>query len=151
MSEVTFYHTEREDNGRRTGLAVNGFIPEGMETFVPGDDDDFNPAIRWYVDVRCPVEKAPKSVRNLRVWFQEHADRIQAALEEVALRLEAGLDQVGSPWSFEMDSPMGSVHVSVSAQRRYEAQHISESIRRVLKSDWKEYQAKHQPLAHAKP
>ena len=149
MSEVTFYHTEREDNGRRTGLAVNGFTADGMETVVPGQDDDFDPAIRWYVDVLCPVDDPPRNPMSLAIWFKVNGERIRVVLEEAAERFRAGIDQVGSPMSFEKDSADGPIRVSVSAQRRYDARHVGEGIQKLLDTDWKEFVEKVKPSQSA--
>jgi hypothetical protein len=133
MSDVTFYHTERADGGRRTGLSVDN--QRAVENFVPGDED-FNPTIRWFIDVACPVSAPPETREDAAAWLLAHQTAIRGALADAAERLSAGLD-TPAPWTYQVSNDDGQpIRVSVSAQRRHDGTEIGRNIRRMLKRDW---------------
>lgn len=129
MPTVTFFHNERADDALRTGLYVDD--ARAFERFVPGGDE-YDPSLRWYVDVGVPVAEAPETQTAAAEWLAEHADSLRVALDVAAERLHAGIDSDGGPWSFDVDTPDGTTRVTVSAQRRASAKHLGERLRELI-------------------
>lgn len=137
MPDITFFHTERADRGRRTGIWLDG--AEAVEQYVPGDEDAFDPVIRWYVDVICPLSSQGANREVAIEWFVDNRERIRAAIAETANRLDAGLDIAGAPWSFDWSDSLGPLRVVMSAQRRMEARNVADELRRFLTGDWQSF------------
>ncbi len=145
MAEVTFYHHERADGGRRTGLTVDGL--RALERFVPGTEDR-NPALRWYVDVICSTDSPPDTQEAAVEWLSAHAAEIRAALEEASEQLAAGMDMDSVPWSFERRGADGPMRVSISAMRLHVAADIANRIREFLATDWPQLLGSLLPVGH---
>lgn len=143
MAEVSFFYNEREDNGKRTGLAING--ERALERFVPGDDER-NPGLRWYFDVIYPTNTPPATQEAAIHWFAQHADAIKTSLEDAAIKLENGIDADSTPWSIVRPTPDGPVRVTISAMRRYVAVDISKRILQFLNGDWNEFVSHPEPV-----
>jgi hypothetical protein len=138
MSEVTFYHHERADGGRRTGVTVNGL--RAIEDYAPGGNAERDPRLKWYADVIDDAAGPTDTQEAAAEWFAERSVDIRAALESAAEQLETGLDMDGIPWSFEYANPNGRpLRVSISAMRRYNARDISGEIRHFLGADWERF------------
>ena len=145
MPNITFFHHERADDGRRTGLSVDGRRDEELELFDPGDEEeDFDPTIRWYIDVRMPVATPFQTRSEVLAWFNSNQEIIRSAIEHAAEKLESGMDSDGAPWSFTMNSPAGPVRVSISAQRRLDSLQISKHLHTLLDRDWPAFLKKFQ-------
>lgn len=131
---VTFYHQVRTDGGRRTGLSIND--SRGIENFVDcPDPEEFDPALRWYIDVSWEVPEPPRTQREARVWYAQHLAELRGVLEAVAETLRAGIDGDLVPWVLDLPGPTGNVRVTMSAQRRYDGAHVAQGIRAALASD----------------
>jgi len=133
MSIVTFFHHERGDDATRTGLTVDG--RRGLEQFTPGGEE-YDPAIRWFVDVNVPEVSPPSTRAELAVWLTCHHETIKSALVSAEERLAAGFDSMEGPWTFDMATPGGPVRVAISAQRRYDGAQIGNHLRVLLERIW---------------
>lgn len=143
MDTISFFHNEREDNGKRTGVSVNG--ERALERYVPGDEDR-NPGLRWYFDIVYPTNSPPATQESAMNWFAEHVDSIKSSLEFAANKLENGIDADQIPWSFERQTADGPVRVTVSAMRRYDALNIANRIRQFMKGEWQEFVSHPDPV-----
>ena len=131
---VTFYHQVRADGGRRTGVSVDGSA--GVEYFVdPAGPDDFDPALRWYVDLTWELPDAPRTKRATRAWYAAKLLEIRQVLAEVAEVLRAGVDGDLGPWTSTFPTASGPVRVAVSAQRRIDGTTVAQGIRAALEGD----------------
>lgn len=131
---VTFYHQVRADGGRRTGVSIDGSA--GVEYFVdPADPDDFDPALRWYVDLTWELPDAPRNQRATRAWYATKLLEIREVLAEVAEVLRAGVDGDLGPWTATISTASGPVRVAVSAQRRIDGVTVAQGIRSALNGD----------------
>src|SRR5829696_5207955 len=122
MSEITFYRQERRDGGKRTGIEV-GQRTEFV-SFEPGDADN-DPALVWYVDVRCSGDRLPTDGDAARAWFLQHEAAIRALLERAAAEVPAGYDPVEWPLQVTDQVDGATVTVAASAVRRLEARQLS--------------------------
>lgn len=136
MPAVTFFHNERADTATRTGLYVDD--SRAFERFVGCSSNEYDPSLKWYVDVAMPVDTAPATEAAAREWLFEHYKTLGVALETAAERVHAGIDSDGGPWSLDVDTPDGVARVTISAQRRSSAMSIGNRLRDVV--------TRHQPL-----
>jgi hypothetical protein len=89
VPEITFYRQVREDGGVRTGVTVDGTtIFERYES----SGDDYDPALTWYVDVRCESAKASRIPERVRQFLLKHAKVIREGLAALAEKFEVGMD-----------------------------------------------------------
>ena len=136
MTTVTFYHQERVDGGVRTGLEVDGYTL--LEEFRggPGERD---PALLWYVDVRCEGSVPPfQTADDVRQWLRGAAPGLRDALLLAATHLAAGVDVELAPWEWTAPNPVAGLpaRVVVSAQRRVAALDMAARLRRLAGQDW---------------
>ena len=132
MADVQFYHQERVDGGRRSGVTVDGDAV--LHGFVEGSEVR-NPALTWYADVTLSTPTPPRDATSL-AWLLGHAAEIRAALDDAAEQLGTGIDVDVTPWEFETAGPEGPIRVSVSAMRRFTARNISQKLRWLASADW---------------
>ena len=129
MASLTFYRQERMDGGVRTGISVEDNIV--LTSFADGTAD-YDPSLRWFVDVRCEVPAAidPEGARE---WLLQNAGVIKSGLEELADKLRAGLDINAWPVQHQvMSAPAGSsITLVCSAVRRLDARQIADVLRSV--------------------
>jgi hypothetical protein len=133
MATLTFYRQARADGGLRTGIEIDGETL--LEDYLPGGQEH-DPALLWYVDLRCEGDSLPTEPEAVREWFLENARLIQSGFATCAEELKVGVD------SFDQDfrpyerrigqTPDGTVlRVCVSAVRRMDARKIAVELRRI--------------------
>ena len=132
MAEVTFYHQERIDGGRRSGLNVDG--TSVLTGFVPGSVDR-DPALAWYVDVTLVTANPPTHTSAFH-WLNNHAHEIHQSLTEAAVALSVGIDVDSMPAEFGRPGIEGPIRVTVSAMRRLTGRHVGEELQRLAGMDW---------------
>jgi hypothetical protein len=123
MSTVIFYRQTREDSGVRTGIEINNLT--AFESFE-SNGDDHDPALRWYVDIRCEGNELPNTAGLVREWLLKNAMYIRDGLAVLADKVRAGVD-LGFPLKWTVPNvPNGvSVVVTCSALRRIDAREIA--------------------------
>ena len=128
---VTFYHQVRADGGRRTGVSINGSA--AVEHFVdPADPDDFDPALRWYVDLTWELADGPRTQKAARAWYAARLPEIRQALTGIAETLEAGIDGGLVTWTGTVPTTNGPARAAVAAQRRVDGATVAQGIRSAL-------------------
>jgi hypothetical protein len=134
MADVQFFHQERVDGGRRSGVSVDGTTV--FHAFIPGSEE-YDPALEWYADVTLPTQDPP-SESTVRSWLAANGQVIRDALLAAAGQLECGLDDSAMPWvgTVTVTWPEGQPRVSVSAVRRVSARHVGEKLRWLASQDW---------------
>ncbi len=120
MPEFLFYHQQRVDHGLRTGLEIDAQTV--MEDFIPGDQDE-DPALLWYFDVRGRGADLPSDAEAVRDWLLERESDFGAVLRSASEQLRAGVDHDGWPFriSFPDVLPGLELIVTGSAIRRIDA------------------------------
>jgi hypothetical protein len=90
----------------------------------PGEED---PALLWYVDVRCEGDRLPTGKDEARQWLLHNAPLVKAGLRQLAEKLDAGYDNGFWPLHWPIPgAPEGiSVTVICSAVRRWDARRIA--------------------------
>ena len=89
MSKLSFYQQKRRDGGLRTGIDLDD--ERVWERFEPGDAPQ-DPALLWFVDIRCTGGNLPAEPEPIRDWFLKRSEIIQPALRALADELVPGVD-----------------------------------------------------------
>src|SRR5215204_559527 len=120
MPEITFYRQRRRDGGTRTGIDIDG--NSALDRFEAGTDDP-DPALVWYVDVRCVGPSLPRTSHRARMWLLQHEVALTGVVLALAHELEAGSDPSDLPLrkTSRIGKPPVAVTVACSAVRRLEA------------------------------
>jgi len=135
MSAISFYRQARRDGGIRTGISID--TDTVLHCYDNGGDDS-DPALVWFVDVRCEGRRLPDEPALAREWFLSHAQPIKVGLRACAEELRAGID-IGS-WPIErpISGPRAvRTRVVCSAVRRLEALDIARILQDVA-DHWEE-------------
>ncbi len=119
MPTLVFYRQARVDGGIRTGIDVNG--DSVWQSFEPGNGDP-DPALLWYVDLRCTGDTLPTDPEGVRRWFGDGGSAIKAAFRELADKLRVGFDDELWPYQFAVPTAAGepSMKIVCSAIRGLE-------------------------------
>jgi hypothetical protein len=117
MSKLTFYRQQRQDGGIRTAITVDEATV--WHHFQPGAEPP-DPALLWYVDIRCEGTRLPVEPEAARRWLLDQAAAIRQALTDLADKLQAGLDTDPFPLEWEVPNPPRRVKMKLvcSATRR---------------------------------
>ena len=127
MSTITFFRQARQDGGIRTGIDIDRDTV--LARFEAGDENA-DPALLWYVDVRLEGKKLPRTPEAARNLLIEKGPSIRSALLRTAEELAAGMDV--SDWPLQRRATIGAgvrVNIVCSAIRRVEAHQIADVLR----------------------
>jgi hypothetical protein len=149
MPEFSVYQQQRQDNGVRIGISLDGDLC--WHHFEPGTADE-DPSLRWYIDVRGKGKGVPAEPVKLHQWLQSDdvARSIRKASDELADRLEAGIDHDGWPVRHRVKNLTGGMQLELvaSAVRRVSSLSIREILRRFGR-DWPTMLAKLEPTTQS--
>ena len=82
MPKLTFYHQARFDGGRRTGISLDDDATS-LHFFETGAaEEDYDPRLLWYVDLRCEGNAIPGEPQAARDWFLDNEAYFVAARAE---------------------------------------------------------------------
>jgi hypothetical protein len=146
MAMLIFYRQVREDGGIRTGIELNGTTV--FERFESGDDD-YDPALVWYVDIRYEGTNLPQTAEEARDWLQRHGMYVRDGLPVLADKLRAGVDVGSYPLRWPVPNVPEGVRMTVvcSALRRVPGLEIA-SVLNEIGSRWEDL-IKDLPSVHA--
>jgi hypothetical protein len=100
FSNLVFYHQGRVDGGIHMGVdAFDTSLLESFENEAPDDESD--PVLSWYIDIRCKGRRLPTTAREAREWFLKHGDLIRTGLGALAEELRVGLDVESYPYRWD--------------------------------------------------
>jgi len=135
MSTITFYRQARRDGGIRTGIEIGGDTV--LSRFEEGQTDA-DPAIVWYVDVRCESASLPKDARGAQELLVGLGVAVIRLLEDLANDIPAGIDPQAWPIGKRKKLKSGiTISVACSAVRRMEASRMSQTLRDIA-THWRE-------------
>ena len=128
MAEMTFYKQVRQDDGVRVGLTIDG-VHRFMD-FRPGPGEP-DPALNWYLDVRCAGPNVPEDPEQARQWLLDNGPAVKETLNRLADELRAGMDADIYPLSRPVPNPPAgaTVRIVCSAVRRTTALDIADRLR----------------------
>ena len=135
MSSIVFFRQRRADGGTRTGIDINGRTE--LDHFEEGKGDP-DPALVWYVDVRCEGARLSRTAELAQQWLIDKGPAISRGIDELADKLTAGIDSDSWPLQHALRRN-GAVRITIacSAMRRVEAQQIA-SVLRDIATHWTE-------------
>ncbi len=116
MPTIAFYCQKRFDGGIRTGIGIDDKTL--LHHFDAGDEAR-DPALLWFVDVRCTADRLPIDADRARQWLSDHAEPIGEALCLAAERLALGSDG---------DQP---VRQTISLARGVKGEIVASAVRRL--------------------
>lgn len=127
MSTITFFRQARVDGGIRTGIDVDDVT--WWHHFDAGGAEE-DPALIWYVDLRCEGSTLPGDKDAARRWLLDHAPLIQAAFRELAEKLRLGFDNEFAPYQHSIAGAREGTTMTVvcSAVRRLEARSLAKVL-----------------------
>lgn len=117
VRELIFYLQKRQDGGTRTAVALDDDTL--LHRFETGQKPS-DPALLWYVDVRCKGARLPIEPEKVRQWFLDQGPVIRKALSTLSEKLRAGVDLELWPLQWPVPgSPRGArMSIVCSAIRR---------------------------------
>jgi hypothetical protein len=136
MPKIDFYRQKRVDGGVRTGVEVDG---EGaFHQFEPGRRDS-DPALLWFVDVRCQGRSLPTGAEAARRWLLDNTGVIQGGLRALAEEFRAGMDPGVYPlqWRIPGTAKGRRLTIVVSTHRRLVARRMAAALLDVAEN-WEE-------------
>jgi hypothetical protein len=135
VANVTFFRQGRYDGGIRTGVETDGVLVWHRFEKGTGEED---PALLWYVDLRCEGDDLPSEREQAREWLMHQAPVIKSALNALAEKLRAGYDDELWPYLFPVpDSPPGtSMKIVCSTTRGLEPGDLAKTLKRIG-SNWR--------------
>jgi hypothetical protein len=131
MPNLTFYHQVRVDGGERTGIELDGNTL--LHHFQQGDEEH-DPALLWFLDLRCDGGSLPNEPESVREWFLKNETFFAGRLREIAeVDLRAGFDAEVMPFEKEVaGAPNGArVVVALAAAGRRVGRQIARDLRDV--------------------
>jgi hypothetical protein len=137
MPKLNYYRQRRVDGGLRSAISVDDTIV--LHVFEPGDEES-DPALRWYVDVRSEGTRLPTRPADVRQWYQDQREIIETALRALADELRAGIDIDSWPLQRSVPGAPRGVRIKIvsSAVRRVDALQLSD-VFLDLADHWDEY------------
>jgi hypothetical protein len=126
MRKLTFYIQEREDGGRRMGIDLDGDTVLGR--FDPGHAES-DPALVWYVDVRCKGELPPEP-ELARNWLLQQKDLFMKELNRLGEKLQVGLDFNPWPLQWKVEGAPRGVEITIvcSSLRRVPSRELGQHL-----------------------
>ena len=136
MSTIVFFRQARIDHGIHTGIDVNGTSWEFYDT----GSDEHDPALVWYVDLRAQGDDLPDRPEDARQWLLENESLVTATYQQLAERLEVGMDP--DVWPLQVENVQAPAGVSLAGvcccMRRVSARQMSKTVQEIG-GHWKEY------------
>ena len=128
MPTITFVRQARRDGGVCTGIDIDDRAV--LFRFEAGRRAE-DPALLWYVDVRCEGPRLPRDVEAARQWLLRHEPQIRQSLETLARQAPDGLDPTEWPLTVTKRLSGATITVACSAVRRVEAREMATVLRDV--------------------
>jgi len=133
FGSVTFFRQKRFDGGIRTGISADGTLL--LHRFDPGDLENENPALEWYVDITLSAEDIPENLDNLKSWLVQQQKSVSSVLREIGREFRAGTDFPELPFRYEKKLPDGlRISVSFSAVLRVDCLQMAQILENLADS-----------------
>jgi hypothetical protein len=128
MAGLTFFRQARIDGGVRTGIMLGESTI--LHRFEEGGADN-DPALVWFVDLRCNGSGLPVDAEGARRWLIEHEGIIRGGFTRFAGELQAGADVDSYPlqWEGFKGAPDGvQMKIVCGATRRVDALRLADVL-----------------------
>lgn len=145
MAKLTFYRQARADGGVRTGLKLDDATV--LSSFEEGEADP-DPALLWFVDLRCQGASLPDDPEAARDWLCDQAPVIREGFLQCARDHQLGTDPDIYPliWG-KFPSPPEGVEMAIhyAAARHSAARELADVLGN-LGVHWEDYLGILEPL-----
>jgi hypothetical protein len=132
------------DGGVRSGVDVDGVTVANH--FEAGEKQN-DPALAWFVDLRCEGDGVPDRLEAIREWLLRYAAVVTAGFRGLAAKLEVGIDQ--DVWPLEWMVPNAPTNTCItlvcSCIRRFSARKMKDVVQD-LETRWQEYLRQLEPV-----
>jgi hypothetical protein len=128
MAKLIFYRQKRYDGAIRTGVELDG---ETIAERFEGSGADRDPALLWYIDLRCDGDGIPDDPDAATQWLLDQSAIIHDGFARNAERLRAGadVDVYSLIWSEFENVPAGvQITIACSAVRRIDAREMAANL-----------------------
>ena len=135
MPRLVLYRQKRYDEAIRTGVELDG---ETIADRYEGGGSEPDPALLWYVDLRCDGSGIPDGPDEASHWLIDHSDTIRSGFSAFAEHLRAGADSdvYSLTWDkFENVPENVRISIACSAIRRIDAREMA-SILKEIGDNW---------------
>jgi hypothetical protein len=89
MPKLTFYRQGRADGAIRTGIELDD---ETIFESYEESDQDVDPTLLWYVDLRCKGPAVPSDPQEAKQWLLDSEEIVREGFMRCAREFEAGRD-----------------------------------------------------------
>jgi hypothetical protein len=124
MPKIIFYRQCRRDHGVRTGVDIDGTTV--LHLFERGEDES-DPVLLWYVDLRCQGAALPAGAEEARQWLLDQAATIRSGFKALAEEVSVGIDANTWPLQWKVPKTLRGVRMTIvcSAVPRLEGRDIA--------------------------
>lgn len=138
MTKLTFYRQLRADGGVRTGVKLDEVTVLG--SFEEGEADP-DPALIWFVDLRCRGDGLPADPEDARDWLLDQAGIIREGFAACARDHRDGIDPDIYPlvWDKFPSAPEGVRMEIISTAARHDAARKLADVLNDLGAHWENY------------
>lgn len=137
MHKLTCYQQQRQDGGVRIAVTVDDATV--FHKFEPGDEENSDPALEWFVDVRFFGKQLPTEPEDARQWLLDQEPQVRQGLTGLAEKLQAGLDVEGWPLEYKVPTTVRGLKITIvcSAIHRVTCLDIASILTRI-RDEWKQ-------------
>jgi len=127
LAKIIYYKQAREDGGIRIGIE---FEELSYFELFQNSAQERDPALRWWLEVRCEEAAPISSPEEARQWLLKHADFVKGGLKLLAEKLSAGLDRDFYPLEWEIPNPPEGIRATIvcSVARRVAGREIADAL-----------------------
>ncbi len=127
MPVISFFRQKRYDDSIRAGLGLGD--RSVLQSFERSENEP-DPALLWYLDLRIEGACLPTEVESARRWLVEHERPLMREFADAATKLQLGLDQGDArPFVRRFDLQTGvSGVITVSGVRALDEGELSEAV-----------------------
>ncbi len=128
MARLVFYRQKRYDGATRTGVELDG---QTVSERYEGGSGERDPALLWYVDLRCEGPGIPDEPDDAGRWLVGQSEIIRDGFSRYSERLRAGADPdiFSLTWSDFGTVPEGvGMTIACSAIRRVDARQMASNL-----------------------
>ena len=135
MANLVFYRQMRYDGATRTGLELDG---ETIAMKFEGGSSESDPALLWYIDLRCEGTGIPDEQEAAKTWLHDQSPVIRDGLGRYSDKLSVGADpdHYSMTWNdFKGVANDVDMMIACSAIRRVDALRMASNLNQ-LRENW---------------
>ncbi|HVS69814.1 MAG TPA: hypothetical protein VHQ47_01005 [Phycisphaerae bacterium] len=136
MPKLVLYQQKRVDGGVRTGIELDDATIASRFDEGRGPPE---PALLWYVDIRCEGRRIPSDPSHAIAWLLKNADAFTTALDDGARKFNTGIDGNAWPLRLPVQGLPSGTHgeIACSSMRRVSGRELTRVLH-TLSNSWDE-------------